>query len=568
VSPVALASADPAAWKVKADEPPAPTGFRSAFPVPVGQVESLAFAPAARQAAVVNRPGQSGPFEWVRYDLRRTEPLGRIPLGDAKTPADQALLPNNAHYSGGVLSALSPSGDRFAVRDVFFRFIGVWSKDGRRVGMLRLPGGRDRAGWTGFGGEDRLWVLAGNQLALREVATDKVLVKVPGEVAGRPALTPGGKWLAASVGRELLFLDAADGSRGGSIPLPDGWGGSKGPTWVAVHPSGRAVAVTLANERSDLLLGVWDLATGRLTDSLIQTYHLSQQKLTTGLQWVGQGRLLCGNALVDLDLHSILCNHYPPPNYLGPMGQMSPDGRIWFVRPFTNEEWAKVEKKLPPLAGPSTRTFLTAGTLPEAVIGPLEAAGRGFLWHPGVTVRLVFADSLPRKHRAKIAEATAEGLAKEGYRVAPDASITVEAIVKLGGKTSGTGKRIPREQLTEQMKRELRFQPMKAWYELTDVYEISTQARVLDAEGRPALQTPTFGSPISVKKGSGEDAAWQHFIEHGVGLNLPRLFLRDSGHKRLLLPKSFRPGVDGLLEPPLDGPQGTIKDGFALPEDG
>src|SRR5262249_44085346 len=141
---------------------------------------------------------------------------------------------------------------------------------------------------------------------LRDAAGGKVLVTVPGQVSAPPALSPGGKWLAACAGKELLFFGAADGARAGSITLPDGWGAAN----VAVAPSGPAAAVALVSPRVDVLLGVWDLATGRLTDSLVQTYHLSQQRLTPGLQWLGERRLLCGSALIDLDRRVFLCNRH------------------------------------------------------------------------------------------------------------------------------------------------------------------------------------------------------------------------------------------------------------------
>src|SRR5262249_21193897 len=163
--------------------------------------------------------------------------------------------------------------------------------------------------------------------------------------------TPGGKWLAACVGKQLLFLGAADGARAGSVALPDGWTG----VHLAAHPSGKAVAVALGNPHSDLLLGVWDLATGRLTDSLVQTYHLSQRKLTPGLQWAGQRRLFCGNSLIDLDRHVILCDRFVPMGQTASSGRTTPDGREWLVRTFNNEEWAKVEKKLARPPSPATR---------------------------------------------------------------------------------------------------------------------------------------------------------------------------------------------------------------------
>jgi hypothetical protein len=420
-----------------------------------------------------------------------------------------------------------------------------------------------RITWAGFGGKERLWVLAGGQLTLRELATDKAAVTVAGTVAAPPALTPGGKQLAVCAGNELLLLRAGDGARLGVVPLPDGWGAVS----LAAQPSGHAVAVTLANVKSDVLVGVWDLATGKRTDALVQTYHLTQRKLTGPLQWAGERRVICGSSVVDLDRHVILCDRFDPQGAAPTTGQ-TPDGRLWLIRALSDAEWAQIEKKLPAQAGPTTRTLLTAASLPETVTGPLDAAAKGVLWHPGVSVRVTAGDPVPKKYRTRLVEGTAELLAKEGYRIDPNAALTVEVVISPGGKKTGAGRQVPREQLTEDQKRQLQSNPMMAWYETTDVYDYGVQARVLDAGGRLALQSPRFLTTSTVKPGVGDDAAWEKLTEHGVGLQLPRLYLRDDGHKRLQLPKSFQPGVDGLLEPKVDAAAGPVKDGFELPEDG
>jgi hypothetical protein len=564
---VALASADAASWRVEPDGAAPADGFHSAFPVPPGAVESFAFAARARQAGVVLRPAAGAAFEWVRYDLRKRAPVARVALGDAKTPADQALRRNDPVYNGAAVSALSPSGQRLAVRDGHGRFVGVWSRDGRRLGTLRIDVARGhRANWVGFGGEDRLWVLAAKRLTLRAVADGKVLRTVPGEVAAL-ALSPGGRWLAACVGQELLFLESAHGKRAGSLPLPAGWGAMKGAS-VAFHPSGRTVAAYLTNEQADMLLGVWDVATGRLTDSLVQTFLVSEGRVLGALRWAGERRLFCGAALLDLDRHVILCHQTLPPGVLSPCSEATPDGRQWLVRGFTDAEWARVGKKLPRVDGAPTRPYLTASSLPEAVTGPLESAAQAFLWHPGIAVRVVAAKSVPRGQRARVAEGAAEALAKEGYRVDPDAPVTVEVDLKVGSKTEGTGQQVRPDRLTDEQKRQAQFKPGSAWFEKTDVYQFTVQARVLGPGGRPAFQTPKFGEHAAVKKWAGESAAWEKLMERPPDLHLPRLFLRDADHKRLVLPKSFGPGVDGLLEPVVESAKGPVKDGYELPEDG
>jgi hypothetical protein len=122
VPPIELASADRATWRVTADEVAPLKGLHSAYEVPTGEVDAIAFATAKGQAGVVVRSKEGA--LWVRYDLRQPEPVARVPLKET-----------------GVVAALSPSGDRLAVRDAQNRFFTVWSKDGKQVGAARLSTG-------------------------------------------------------------------------------------------------------------------------------------------------------------------------------------------------------------------------------------------------------------------------------------------------------------------------------------------------------------------------------------------------------------------------------------------
>jgi hypothetical protein len=405
-----------------------------------------------------------------------------------------------------------------------------------------------------------LWVQDARQLTLREAATDKVIMTVKGDVWARPALTPGSRWLVAYAGHDLLFLDARDGTRAGSIPMPGSWGGLN----LAVHPSGRSVALAQVDiNHRDLLIAVWELATGKLTDSQIH----KGRKVTGEMQWVGERRLLCGPALVDLDRHMIVCDMEAPAGAGAPSGLATPDGRIWFARTFTNEEWVQAEKKLPPAKDAAARTFLTAASLPELLTRTLEGGGNTFVWHPGVAVRVVAGDSVPRRHRAAIAEACANYLATEGFRVDPNAPITVEVAVKMDGKKGGTGRPIPREELSDAQKRELMFNPGKTWVEATDVYDAGVQTRV-HAGNRLAFESQSFLEQPTVKQGAGEDAAWEALAKRGFPVHLPRVYLRDEDHRRLTLPGSFRPGVDGLLDPVFELRKGPGNDGFDLAGEG
>ena len=58
------------------------------------------------------------------------------------------------------------------------------------------------------------------------------------------------------------------------------------------------------------------------------------------------------------------------------------------------------------------------------------------------------------------------------------------------------------------------------WFEKADVHNMILQARVLDARGRPAIQTGFFGEFVVVKKGAAEDTAWDGLLNRGIKLAL------------------------------------------------
>jgi hypothetical protein len=573
VPPVALASADPAAWQVKPDTVDPPAGLPSAFPVPgPGKAEWFTFATQVARAAVVmlRDPGGGDTFDLLHYDLRKGGPPSQSRLSDGRTPEDRKVVHNDIHYAA--VCALSPSGARLAIRTGRKPFVGVWSTDGKFVRSLNASvglRGEPLTTWIGFSDDDHLWVLSGTELTRREVASDKAIVTLPEKITASPVLTPGGKWLITSPTEGLVIYQATDGKRAAAIPLPSGWGAPAGTTTLAVHPSGREIAVKLTNKREDMLLAIWDLATGQLTDALHHTYHVAQKKMTGRLLWAGNRRLLCNNVLFDLELHTPLCSSVNLPGTAPVEGPATPDGRVWCIRGLTDPEWARAGEKLAPLAGtPPTRVFLTAASLPEAIAARLDEARKGFLWHPGVSLRVVSTNSPPPKYRSALKESLAADLAREGYRIDPNAPFTVEIDLKLGIKTTtGFGKQVPTENLSAAMREELRRKPGHAWYELTDVYNVDMHARVLH-EDRLAIQPKPLMDFVGIKKKAKVDDAWESFTNRGFKMLFPPMLLRNAANKRLHLPTAVTLGVDGVLPADVkEVPVGT-KDGFELPDDG
>jgi hypothetical protein len=524
VPPVALASAKAADWQVKVDGVDPPAGLPSAFPVPgAGKVEWFTFAPKVAQVAVVmyrDPETLDSTFDWLQYDLRQGGPPTQVRFSDSSAPEVRRLRPNEGLYPA--VCALSPSGKRLAIcSGASPFFVGIWSRDGKHVGSLKPPVGERgeiRATWVGFSDDDHLcWVLFGNDLTRREVATDKIVGKIE-QITAPPALTPDGKWLITPAAGKLVFCQASDGKRAGEISLPDGWGAPAGKTTVAVHPSGREIAVLLTNKDEDMLLAVWDLATGQVKDAMFQSYRASQKKMTGRLLWAGKRRLLCDTILFDLDLHAALCPSVTVPGITTATGPASPDERVWCIRDITNTEWLGADDKLRPLAGtPPARRFLTAASVPEAISGRLDEARKGFLWHPGVSLRIVAAHSVPAKHRSALVESLAADLAKEGYRIDPNAPITVE--IELD-------------------------------------HDVAIHGRVLHAD-RVVLETRPLMDSVGIKKRVKVDEAF------------PRLLLRNALNRRLHLPSAVaKLGVDGLLAAEIKDVPASTKDDFDLPDDG
>jgi hypothetical protein len=147
--------------------------------------------------------------------------------------------------------------------------------------------------------------------------------------------------------------------------------------------------------------------------------------------------------------------------------------------------------------------------------------------------------TIPNAYRSAMANAFAADLANEGYRIDPNANVAFELNVTMGAKTTGVGKQIPDEHLPPKMREEIRRKPMFAWFELTDVYPVTIQGRVYDSGGKLVMQTKEYGEFAVVERGEGADAAWKALASREVKLPLPRLYLRDAGNKRLVLPTTF-----------------------------
>ncbi|HZL90125.1 MAG TPA: hypothetical protein VFB96_17285 [Pirellulaceae bacterium] len=558
VPSVALASADPATWKVTADEVKPAANLKSYVALELRIAGGAAFArPDAAQAAVIDRvvgPNSRNALDWVRCDLTQTKPVGRVHLWQTDTPDDEMLQPGNDGVAQ--LVALSPSGDRLAV--AIGQRVWVWSKEGARVAYFKVPQTTKFIGWIAFAGEERMWIHVDGILRLHALPGGEVAATAPQQM-WLPLMTPGGKWLAGVVGQELIFLAAADGSRAGSIPLPADWRAQT----IAMEPGGTQVALALANNRADTLIGVWELATGKLSDSVEQTYARVQQRLAENrLHWCGKNLLLCSHTFFHLGVKEILAQEGRADSI--PAGA-APDGRLWTVRVLADPAQVQQLQSAPAEELKTANTLLAAATLPPAAYDPIFRDPAAFAWHPGITVNVVLS-GVPPKFQQAVAAGLADAMAQQGYRVDPEAKLKLEFNVKLGPDAETVGKDVPQDQLTPRMKEHLKKFPIDKWVELVTVKNIIIEGIGYDAAGKPAFGTklPLFSRPVD-EQGS-DEPLWEALAKWESDLNLPRTFFRDPAGQRVVLPKMIVPGIDGLVDPVIEERQiDPLWEGYQVP---
>src|SRR5262249_10491787 len=159
----------------------------------------------------------------------------------------------------------------------------------------------------------------------------------------------------------------------------------EGEVGLAVRPDGRAAAALVFNPHGDLLVAVWDLATGQAKEAVGLPHAHTQSFFAGSAMWGGDRQLLLASGeLVDLALHTWVCRY----EFKGPFVWVggSPDGRCWRVAEVPE---AQVEAVVPKLgADPGEfrrhRLLLAAATLPHQEVQiPLAAARGGPLSHPG-----------------------------------------------------------------------------------------------------------------------------------------------------------------------------------------
>ncbi len=572
VSPVPVPAVERATWKVTPDPAPLAAGLGSEFSLPDGDVRAVLLAgPSAKAAAVRVLP--EGPpakedvvrgrgtkrivprIEWIRYDLHKPEPVGRVPILPAEYPPSAQTK---------VEAALSPSGERLAV--AVAGDVRVCSSDGAEVASFRVPVNQlsGAAEWSGFAGEDRLLTLADRRVSAHDPASGRPLFVLPAEFRAPPVLSPGGKGVVAYTGAGYEFFGTADGRKAGVLPLPSRWEDRGRPRGgLAFHPDGKRVAGLTTNSQGQMLVTVWDVSDGALKESLVvSAAYDGASGFDLPVAWAGDRRLVFGSGeVLDLDLRTAICKYElprPPLPVTGP----SPDGRTWRVagRPGADGKGAAGGERGASGAG----RVLAASTLPHpGATARLDAARKGILWHPGAPLRVEVDGSVPPDQRETLLQVMSESVTKAGLRVDPAAKLRMTVHVKTKrGKVDGKA-----------MKGTFRGGPAEVQYqvEVVDGFILDARFEITDGSGRPVMRLPYSGMGVSAPdyEGKGQEELWRRFRDQTrQGLRFPRLFLRDANGALLPAKQLFSPGIDGREEPaalPLRGDSGTAE--FQLPGD-
>src|SRR5262249_61452442 len=111
------------------------------------------------------------------------------------------------------------------------------------------------------------------------------------------------KWVAGFTGSGFEWFSAVDGHSAGLLPVPRSWvlppdrtvniGSSSVPIAnLAIRPDGQKAVGFVYGKSRDLLVGVWDLASGRATESFVLPLAQTQGQFNPAALWCGPRRIL------------------------------------------------------------------------------------------------------------------------------------------------------------------------------------------------------------------------------------------------------------------------------------
>jgi hypothetical protein len=554
-------------WKVTVDGATAPAGLKSAFALnrnPThmnSEISGVIFSsPTAAKAAVFHREQARG-LEWTQYDLTKDEPGTRV-----------TLFPENDHLGSPLVAALSPSGERLALRSPFKGdespgVVYVCGTDGQPLVRVELTLPSDQITWVGMPDESRLLVLAGDRVRGFDVPSGMPRFEIVG-VLQPPTLSPGNQWLAALFTTGVRWYSTQGGLEAGHLPLPEKWfeptpGRNPRPEYagkrigrVAISPSGKTAVLLVANPHAELYVASWDLATGKALGAFLLPWAHAQADLAPECIWVGQRQiLLAGGQLVDLDARTWVAEYN-----LGLFVRGSPDGRAWRVLPLSLQQLEAVVPKLSPVQAEiveQTHCILAATTVftPD-IANQLAQAKQGLLWRPGMEVRLEIAGGMPPEERDAMVKLLGDIVAKMGMRINPKAKYGLRT--NLGVKDG-----------LVVVKREPWYDTRYDWVTYGAGKKGKILFSVVDEQFNPIFAVPGSIEIDRTPEAGGEPKVWEDMRKLLWRIELPRVYFRDAAGKRLPLAlhvgRKIPLGIDGVLEAPQ--PEYTPTDSYELPAD-
>jgi hypothetical protein len=543
-----------AGWKVTPDGLPLTSGLASAVPLPGGNVLAVLFADPARATAAVLSAGPgvpargsartrvgaaepAGPGVWTQVDLKAGRVVGRTPVEGVRT-GTTSLVPEVAN------AALSPSGERLAV--AFPRqgvLLEVWDRAGKKIlesketGPRRpprnqLPPPSPAGEWVGFLSEDRVLVLASDQLVTVEVPTGAVAYTVAG-VKAPVALSPGRKWVCAATATDgLKFFHTPDGSAAGEIPK------FATPRAAAFSPDGTSLAVTYE------AVVVWDVATGKPSWGATIPRTTVYEGFADSVSWYGRNVLARG-FLFDPEQKLAVCEYDCRRRTVARAG--GPDGRLWAAGSY-QEELKPVpgsSKKVTPGpiadAGARGTQLLTAFTIPHADARRItEAAEKGIVFRADEPLRIEVVGKGKDAVKQLVAEAAAEAVAQRGKAVDPGAKVGVRIELSALKKVKIARGTPPPNLIVPIQGKDVR-----------DGYEIEARTYLLNSENGIVSKTAlgqTAHVPADEPDWEGKLFKW---IGKRVGTeNVPLAGYYDSEGSNAVLSQPAPLGIDGVLEIP------------------
>lgn len=367
----------------------------------------VVFSPSQGRAVIGHIDGMPGHatatrFEWCDLTKGRTVggqamPIHAVPLG--LSPDGKRLLTRIDGFLHGSKARL----DVWAWNEEKLEHVVGWTPSGSQEQFERDI---VFAGWTdnehvvavNLKGKLTLWKLA----PLQAVYTLEVLPN------SRPAVSPGGKYIAVMSSGGLEFYRAGDGELAGRLTDASADGAS-----LFFRSDGAQLALLRPRQ-----MMVWDLAQGKQVRD-IAVPEISLAPHSDAVRWVADNYvLLAGTRLVDIERRIVLWEYsYEDARTAESVATLG--GYLWFVTTDASNQ----SQRLVPCVLPHDEA--------AAVAAPLDAESL-LAVKPGVSVSLEIQVEATEEQRDTIRQSLTAKLEQNGMKVTPGQPVQLVARVVTG----------------------------------------------------------------------------------------------------------------------------------------